>query len=58
MQVCEQYSALYCATKHDKLLYLFRASVMRISHEKLRFCMTGKRTSWWPRNTECRVMPD
>ncbi len=48
-------NALLCAAKHDKLL---RASVLRIPHEKLRFCMTGERGCLWPRNTDLRAMPD
>ncbi len=32
--------------------------LLRLSHDKLRFCMTGKRVSSWTRVTNFLVMPD
>ncbi len=47
--------SLYWRAKHEKYLRFF---VLRFLHDKLRFCMTGKRVSSWTRITNFLVIPD
>ncbi len=52
-------STLVCESEHDKVI--FRGSTelrTPTPHEKLRFCMTDKRTFLRARSSVFRVMPD